>query len=67
MIPDCNPNPYSVQGCMVAGVSLASALVLGQLGGTYIAIALGLIVSLPLFSDFNAIELAETEKAKQLI
>ena len=49
LIPDCKPNPYSLEGCVVAGYKLAPALVTGLLGGIYGAVALGLFVSLPLF------------------
>lgn len=49
LIPDCNPNPYSLDGCVVAGYGLAPALITGLLGGIYGAVALGLFVSLPLF------------------
>lgn len=49
LIPDCNPNPYSLNGCLIAGYGMGPTLVFGFLGGIYVAVAGGLFVSLPLF------------------
>jgi hypothetical protein len=47
LIPGCNPNPYAPGQC-AGSVTLANALIFGQLGGVYVALLLGLFVSIPL-------------------
>jgi hypothetical protein len=48
LIPGCNPNPYSAVGCVVLSHSLAAPLLVGLMGGTYTAVVLAVVVSLPL-------------------
>jgi hypothetical protein len=48
LIPGCNPNPYSVEGCVVFSHSLAAPLLLGLMGGTFTAVVLIVVISLPL-------------------
>ena len=49
LIPGCNPNPYSLGECMVAGVNVAGALLGVVLGGLVLSVALFFIGAVPLF------------------
>jgi hypothetical protein len=40
LIPGCNPNPYAIRECMVAGVNFATPLLFALLGGGYIFLLL---------------------------
>ena len=48
VIPGCHPNPYGLGNCLVGSSNLAGALLVAQLGGIAAALALGLLVCLPL-------------------
>lgn len=48
VLPECNPNPYSLEGCIVLAHSLAAALVTGLFGGAYLAVVVGVFVSAPM-------------------
>lgn len=48
-IPGCNPNPYALGRCSIGSANLAAPLLIGLLGGLYVAAALGAFVSVPLF------------------
>lgn len=48
-IPGCHPNPYAFGRCSIGSVNLAAPLQIGLLGGLYVAGALGVCVSVPLF------------------
>jgi hypothetical protein len=48
IIPNCYPTPYSVEQCYVAGYQFGPYLVLGLLGGLYVAVLLSLLISVPL-------------------
>jgi hypothetical protein len=61
IIPGCNPNPYSIEGCVVFSISLAKWLVLGLLGGIFAAVTFGIFVSLPL--SLFALQLLRKERA----
>ncbi len=47
LIPGCNPNPYGSSQC-AGSTNLALVLLAGELGGVYVALVLGLFVSIPL-------------------
>jgi hypothetical protein len=49
LIPNCNPTPYSVEQCVVAGHQFGPYVMAGLLGGVYVAVLLGLLISVPLF------------------
>jgi hypothetical protein len=49
LIPNCNPTPYSVEQCVVAGYQVGPYVAVGLLGGIYVAALLGLLISVPLF------------------
>ncbi len=49
LIPNCYPTPYSVEQCVVAGLQLGPYVIAGLLGGIYVAVLLGLLISMPLF------------------
>jgi hypothetical protein len=49
LIPNCNPTPYSVERCVVAGHQFGPYVMAGLLGGLYVAALLGLVISVPLF------------------
>jgi hypothetical protein len=48
LIPNCNPTPYSLEQCAVAGHHVGPYLVAGIIGGLYVAVLLSLLISLPL-------------------
>lgn len=49
LLPGCNPNPYALGECMLAGFNIAGLLVIVGTGGFAIAVVIALCVSLPLF------------------
>ena len=44
LLPDCNPNPYAIEGCLIGSHSLAAGLVLATIGGVALAL-LGTLLS----------------------
>jgi hypothetical protein len=44
LLPDCNPNPYAIEGCLVGSHSIAAGLVLVTTGGVVLAL-LGTLLS----------------------
>lgn len=49
VIPGCNPNPYALGECMLAGFNIAGPLVIVGTGAFAIAVVVAVCVSLPLF------------------
>jgi len=47
LIPGCNPNPYGPGEC-AGSANLAITLLIGQLGGVYVALVLGFFISIPM-------------------
>jgi len=47
VIPACNPNPYALGTCQIGSYNAAPLLLVLQLGGAYLAMCLGILVSLP--------------------
>jgi hypothetical protein len=41
LIPNCNPTPYSVEQCVVAGHQFGPYVMAGLLGGVYVAVLPG--------------------------
>ena len=62
-IPGCNPNPYGPGQC-AGSTNLALALLAGELGGVYIALVLGLLVSIPLFVASVVVQMLERRRAR---
>ena len=48
LIPGCNPNPYSVKGCVVLSHDLAAPLMACFIGGIILAVLWFVLVSFPL-------------------
>ena len=64
-IPGCNPNPYALGRCLIGSANLAAPLMLGVLGGLYVAAALGVFVSMPLFFIAQWRRRAEKQHSKE--
>ena len=47
-IPGCDPSPYATEGCQLLGIELGAPLVLGLMGGLYLAVVMAVFVSAPL-------------------
>ena len=48
VIPACNPNPYALGTCQIGPFNAAALLLVLQLGGAYLAMCLGVLVSAPM-------------------
>jgi hypothetical protein len=47
-IPGCDPSPYATEGCVLLGLEVGAALLIGVLGGIYLTVAMAVLVSAPL-------------------
>jgi len=47
VIPGCKPNPYGLGKCLIRSYNAAAFLLVLQLGGVYLAMCLGVLVSAP--------------------
>lgn len=63
LVPGCNPNPYGPGQC-AGSASLAIALLIGQLGGVYVALVLGFFISVPMLFAAVVLQVLRARYAK---